>query len=141
MEKALIWVHGDCLSPHNPALLAQPSAPALWVWDEALLASYGVTLKRIVFIYECLLELPVHIRRGEVATELLHFAEEHGATHILTTGSPSPRFAEICARLEQRYPVEVLPGPPFLSGGGRYDLKRFARYWARAQHHAFGDSG
>ncbi|KPV45969.1 DNA polymerase, partial [Kouleothrix aurantiaca] len=26
----IVWVHGDCLSPSGPALLAHPDAPELW---------------------------------------------------------------------------------------------------------------
>lgn len=134
----IVWVHGDCLSPSGPALLAHPDAPALWVWDDALLEEWGATLKRVVFIYECLLELPVAIRRGDVAAELLAFAREHGASRIVTAESPSPRFAAICAALEQELAVEILPVEPLIAYTGRLDLRRFARYWQVAQRYAFG---
>lgn len=134
----IVWVHGDCLSPGGPALLAHPDAPALWVWDDALLDEWGVSLKRVVFIYECLLELPVAIRRGDVATELLAFAREHGAGRIVTAESPSPRFAAICAALERELAVEILPVEPLIAYTGRLDLRRFARYWQVAQRYAFG---
>jgi hypothetical protein len=67
--RPIVWIHGDCLSPYGPALTAYPGAPAIWVWDDALLEEWRISLKRIVFIYECLLDLPVVIRRGDVATE------------------------------------------------------------------------
>ncbi|MFV9505602.1 MAG: hypothetical protein AB4911_13685 [Oscillochloridaceae bacterium umkhey_bin13] len=125
----IIWVHADCLSPHSPALSAYPNAPALFVWDEELLANYQLSLKRIVFIYECLLELPVTIRRGEVATELLVFASEHAADAVITVASPSPRFQAISDRLAHQLPVTALPLEPFAVAKGNPDLKRFSRYW------------
>ena len=76
MKKPIIWVHGDCLSPKNPALQTYPDAPAIWVWDDALLEEWQINLKRIVFIYECLLELPVTIRRGDVAQEVVRLGLE-----------------------------------------------------------------
>jgi hypothetical protein len=132
-KKAVVWVHGDCLRPTNPALEAYPDAPAIFVFDEALLAHYQISLKRIVFMYECLLELPVTIRRGDMAKALLSFAAEHGATRIVTSDTPSPHFAAVCKALRKRLPVEVLDEPPFLDYDGELDLGRFSRYWRVAQ--------
>lgn len=125
----VVWVHADCLSPHGPALDAHPGAPAIFVWDDALLAAYRISLKRMVFIYECLLELPLTIRRGDVAEQLLAFAAAHGAASLVTTESPSPRFATICAHVATRLPLRVLPVEPFVEPPGRLDLGRFSRYW------------
>ncbi|MEG4118028.1 hypothetical protein QUA43_11195, partial [Microcoleus sp. N9_B4] len=61
MNNPIIWLHGDCLSPEGPAFQAHPEAPAIWVWDDALIDEWQLSLKRMVFIYECLLELPVVI--------------------------------------------------------------------------------
>ncbi len=131
--KTIVWVHGDCLSPHNPALVSSPNAPAIFVWDEALLNEWHISFKRIVFMYECLLELPVTIRRGDVVSEIVGFATEHGATRILTAESPSPRFRTICRQVSQVMPsgsrLEVLKIEPFVDYEGRIDLKRFSRYW------------
>jgi hypothetical protein len=136
-EKVIVWVHGDCLSPDNPALQAYPDAPALWVWDDVLLDEWQISLKRIVFIYECLLELPVTIRRGDLVAELREFAVEHGAARIVTAESPSPRFRAICQNLRNTLPVEMLPVEPFIDYNGKIDLKRFSRYWQVAQRYAF----
>lgn len=136
--QVIVWVHGDCLSPLNPALQAYPAALALWVWDDALLDEWQISLKRIVFIYECLLELPVTIRRGDLTKELVEFAREHGAARIVTADSPSPRFRSVCRALERSsLPVEVVPVEPFLDYDGKIDLKRFSRYWSVAQRYAF----
>jgi hypothetical protein len=135
--KPVIWVHGDCLNPHNPAFRAHPGVPALFVWDEALLEEWNISLKRIVFIYECLLELPVTIRRGDVAAELRTFVAEHGADSVVTIESPSPRFREIVQRLRPAFPVDVLPLEPFIDYEGEIDLARFSRYWQVARRYAF----
>lgn len=127
--RPIVWVHGDCLSPQSPAFTAYPDAPALFVWDDELLATYRLSLKRIVFISECLLELPVRIFRGEVAEAVLNFAAEHGADAIVTTESPSPRFAAISRRLAAQWPLLVLPVEPFVAVRGSLDLRRFSRYW------------
>ncbi|MDH6059383.1 hypothetical protein NWP17_02840 [Chrysosporum bergii ANA360D] len=137
MTKPIIWIHGDCLSPHNPALQEYPNAPAVWVWDEALIAEWQVSLKRITFIYECLLELPVIIRRGDVVSEVLAFAQEHQADLVVTANSPSPRFNHICDQIEKSLTLEVWDTDPFFDYDGYIDLKRFSRYWKVAEKKLF----
>ena len=136
MSQSLVWVHGDSLDPQGPALVAHPDAPRVFVFDEQTLESYRVSLKRIVFIYESLLEIEgIEIRRGAVAEELAVVAAEQGCQQIVTVESVAPGFARICRELRQAYrlPVEVLPVAPFvaLARGEeeRLDLKRFSRYW------------
>ena len=137
MSNKIIWVHGDCLSPKNPALDEYPNTPAIWVWDDALLEEWQISLKRIAFIYECLLELPVVIRRGDVVKEVLAFAKEHNANQVVTTDSPSPRFDTICDEIEESKELEIFEVDPFLDYDGFIDLKRFSRYWKVAQKYVF----
>jgi deoxyribodipyrimidine photo-lyase len=133
----LVWVHGESLSPQQPALRAFPQAPAVWVWDEALLTEWRISLKRIVFMYECLLELPVTLQRGDVAAQVIDSARAQGRDQIVTTFSPSPRFQQIVAALRQGgMTIHVLPGDHFVPDRA-YDLKRFSRYWRQAQPYAF----
>ncbi len=137
MSNQIIWVHGDCLSPKNPALDEFPNTPAIWVWDDALLEEWQISLKRIAFIYECLLELPVVIRRGDVAKEVLAFAEEHNVNKVVTVDSPSPRFNTICNEIENSKELEIFEVEPFFEYDGFIDLKRFSRYWKVAQKYVF----
>ena len=137
MNQPIVWVHGDCLSPQNPALQEYPDAPAIWVWDDALIEEWQLSLKRLTFIYECLLELPVVIRRGNVAQEVLAFAKEHNANKVVTVHSPSPRFDTIYNEIEPSLPVEVLQVEPFFEYDGYIDLKRFSRYWKLAEKYVF----
>lgn len=132
-ENVVIWLHADNLSPYSPALMQMPDAPAIFVWDEALLAEWRISLKRIVFIYECLLALPVTIRKGDVVGEVANFALEHDARLIVTNASVSPRHAMYCRGIAERMPkgsrLRVLEDVPFVAYDGRIDLKRFSRYW------------
>jgi hypothetical protein len=138
IEKAVVWIHGDCLRPTNPALLACPGAPAILCWDDDLLRQWRISLKRLTFIYECLLELPVIIRRRDVATQVLAFADDHGASRVVTSPSPSSRFSRIKKAIERRIPVEVLEEEPFLDTSAEFDLRRFYRFWRRAEAFAYG---
>lgn len=128
----VVWVHGDCLSPYNPALQEAPSSPAIFIWDDALLEEWRISFKRIVFIYECLLELPVVIRRGVVSDVLCDFIKECSATRLLTTDSPSPRFYQILDSINRCMPqleIQIFTVEPFVDYQKPLDLKRFSRYW------------
>ena len=138
---AIVWIHGDNLSPHNPALTHYPQAPALWVWDEELLAQQSISFKRLVFIYECLLGLPVVIRRGDVVQELRRFAQEQGCDRVITAPSPSPRFRSICEGLGPDLTVQIVKDSPFLPETLNPDLKRFFRYWKSAKPHLLRGHG
>ena len=133
LSRPIIWLHGDNLNPHSPASTAAAGAPALWVWDDVLLARAPISLKRIVFLYECLLELPVAIRRGDVTGEVLRFAADRGADGVITNATPAPGFAAIRQRLEQTLPVFVLPEDAFVTPPAGIDLRRFSRYWRKVE--------
>ncbi|MBW4477778.1 MAG: hypothetical protein KME54_13130 [Tolypothrix brevis GSE-NOS-MK-07-07A] len=137
MTKPIIWVHGDCLSPQNPALKEYPDAPAIWVWDDALIEESQLSLKRLTFIYECLLELPVVIRRGDVTREILAFAKEHNTSFVVTAESVSPRFDMICNEIEKTLDLEIFEVEPFFEYDGYINLKRFSRYWKVAEKYVF----
>ena len=141
MSKQIVWIHGDALSPTNPALLANDDAPAIFVWDEDLIAAYNLSLKRMVFMYECLLEMDVEIRRGSVAEEILIFALEHDADEIATVETPAPQFGRIALALTRAgKKVTVFRPKPFINTDKTFDLKRFSRFWRKAKpfarHHS-----
>lgn len=140
--KTVIWVHADMLSPSHPALRIEGGIAAVFVFDDALLEAMQVGLKRVVFLYECLLEMPVSIRRGVVADEVLAFAAEHQAVRIVTGGSVSPRFGAICDEIRKKLPMgsrlEVVNDEPFVAVEERLDLRRFSRYWQAVKRDVLG---
>lgn len=137
MHSPILWIHGAALGPANPALVAWPGRPAVFVFDDALIASSALSLKRLGFLYECLLELPVTIRRGDVASEVLAFAARHQADGVVTSAAVDPRFEQLGQAIAARLPLTVLPVEPFVApeAGAPQpgDLGRFSRYWRRAE--------
>jgi hypothetical protein len=125
----LLWVHADCLHRHSPAYRAHPDSPSLFVWDDGELQRAGWSLKRIGFVYECLLDLPVTIRRGDPVNEVLRFAHELQCSGVVTTASPDPRIQAQAAAIG----AQVLPLEPFVELKGKLDLGRFSRYWRKAE--------
>jgi deoxyribodipyrimidine photo-lyase len=162
-RRPLVWVHGEALGPANPALRAHPDAPAVFVWDTELIEGHTATTGgggagepgdpsdaeltplaegRRRFLRECLEELPVTVREGDVAAELLAAAAAAGADGIVTSQAVDPRFATIAQRLTAVLPLRVLEPEPFVdlprAGPGAPDLRRFSRYWRKAEPLVWG---
>ena len=133
MLKPVLWINGEALGPTNPALLAHPEAPAVFVFDRKLIAQAGLSLKRLGFLYECLLELPVTLRQGDVAQEVLAFARRHGADGVVTSAAVDPRFGLLREQIAAQLPLQVLEPEAFVALPEPLDLRRFSRYWRRAE--------
>ena len=140
MLNPVLWIHGEALGPTNPALVAHPGVPAVFVFDRELIAEGGLSLKRLGFLYECLLELPVTLRLGDVAAEVLAFARRHGADGVVTTAAVDPRFTVLRERIAATLPVAVLEPEPFVVLPQPVDLRRFSRYWRRAEPVLWGQA-
>ena len=128
----IVWINDDCLSPTNPALIKYPGAPAIFVFDPKWTET--ATLKRIQFLYECLLELSVTITKGDSVQILADFARQHQATQVASTATPDPRLQQVLTDLNAMgLTTEILTPEPFVEVRGHVDLKRFSRYWKRVQ--------
>jgi hypothetical protein len=134
---SVLWIHEDMLNP-KAALWQRPHAGAVYVFDEEHLRDAGYALKRLLFIYESLLELPVSIRKGNTVEIVSSFAAERGAEHILTSASVQPWIRRAVERLRACWSVEVIPEAPFLQCPEPSDLTRFARFWREVEPYAFG---
>ncbi|MEB3308212.1 MAG: hypothetical protein VKK98_08705 [Cyanobacteriota bacterium] len=133
MNQPILWIHAEALGPANPALQAYSGRPAVFVFDEALIRSQAISLKRLGFLYESLLELPVTIRQGDVAEQVLAFASRHRADGVVTTAGVDPRFRRIHGVLARQLPVAVLEPEAFVELETPPGLRRFSRYWRRAE--------
>ena len=134
----LLWLHTDSLNPDSPMLRAHGGSPAVFLWDMEWLTKSSIALKRIVFLAECLQEMPgaVELRSGDPATELVDAAKASGADYILAQRTPDPRLQAAAHAAQGRLPVVWYDPPPFAQEPRALDLKRFSRYWQRAQSSA-----
>ncbi|WP_300016818.1 FAD-binding domain-containing protein [Pseudonocardia sp.] len=100
-----VWLTAESLGDADPALAAHPELPAVFVFDEPLLARLQLSGKRLVFLAETLADLgtrrEVAVHRGAVAAELRGRAP--AVTH-----APVPGFRRHAARVT---PAEVHPWP------------------------------
>ncbi len=136
--KPLLWIHTDALNPLWPPFELHPEAPALFLWDRGWIAEEKISFKRVAFLAECLAEMPARLELNacggavEGGRVLVGAAQAAGATHILAARTPDPRLLAIAAEAERQMPVVWVDPPPF-APSREYDLKRFSRYWSKAQ--------
>lgn len=133
--KALIWVHTDGLNAETAGFARYPGAKAVFVWDAAWLKDGRIAMKRVKFLAECLREMPeeLEIRKGDAAAEVLAAAKSSGAGFVAALRTPDPRLLAAAARIEREMPVVWMEAPAFVDASREFDLKRFSRYWGKAQ--------
>ena len=109
-EPEQVWLTAESLGVRDPALVAWPDTPAVFVFDEPLLARLRLSAKRLVFIAETLAELaeqrPLRIVLGDPVHELAGIA-------LATTFAPVPGFRRRAAQLHivATYPYPWLRRP------------------------------
>ncbi len=129
---AVAWVHFDAVRTDHPAWADVPGR--VWVWDEADLKRRRWSLKRLAFLSECLPDVAgLGVRRGDTADTLLAAARDAGADRIVTAASPDPWVRSVVKALRKSTEVEVVEDEPFVVIDREIDLKRFSRYWRRAE--------
>ena len=129
----MLWIHAEGLGPANPVWQAWPQAPALFVFNTARLEAEGIGLKRVGFVFESLLEVPVVLRNGDPAAEILEFAARCGCDGVVTQAPQDPYLQKIITALGQHLEVEQLAVDPFVVLETPYLLRRFTRFWKQAQ--------
>lgn len=135
----LIWLHEDCLRATHNVLAHAPDAQGVFIWDDAYMNAMHYGLKRRVFIYESLCELPVDIYAGDTQTLLAGF----GVAEIITGKTPNPALKEIMnglrAQTDAGAGIKVTPiaDAPFVQMDSPPDLRRFFKYWNKAKKQAF----
>ncbi len=132
--KPLLWHHTDSLNPASAMLSAHIGAPAVFLWDTGWLMPSRISMKRVMFIAECLAEMPgpIEVRAGEPADELLAAARSAQADYMLAQRTPDPRLNTAAAYVSKHLPVVWFDPPAFVESSRGFDLKRFSRYWKRA---------
>ena len=133
MKRPILWIHEEALGPANPALRAWPEAPALFVFDSRWIQNSRISRKRLGFLYETALELPLTLRKGDVAAEVLAFARRHQADGVVTSTGVDPRLQQIAEAIETEMPLQELDPDPFVELSRPPRLGRFSRYWREAE--------
>jgi hypothetical protein len=137
----LFWVHEDHL--HLPADIASAEEwRVVFIWDDDFLTQQFYGLKRRVFLYECLLDLPIDIIAGPRRTTLEKMM--HDADQLLTWNAQNPETRHLIASLGSGFTVTVLEPEPFIMPQATETKsvpRRFFKYWKSAAPRALAHDG
>lgn len=151
MPQTYIWVHEDALNwdhpvfkPNSQELHEREDKTAVFIWDSAYFEAQAYSLKRLTFIYECLIDMQaddmkIDLYQGDTETVLrglLGDVNEGGTLCFADT--PNPAFLEIAENLKQDFPVAIIKDTPFIETSDDVDMTRFFRFWNRSRKSAFG---
>lgn len=127
----IIWVHADALSRRHPVFTAAPDdARAIYIWDADDLARRNWSLKRCIFVLECLADMNVELIQGHPVAVMAAM----GAKQIFTAATPDPYRRDIITTLNPT--ITVVPNDPFVTVLAETDMGRFFRYWNKAKRSA-----
>jgi deoxyribodipyrimidine photo-lyase len=100
-----VWITAESLGDADPALAANPRLPAVFIFDEPLLAGLRLSGKRLVFLTETLADLAtrreVQVFRGDPVEVL-------AGSSVATTFAPVPGWRRRSAAIA---PAEIHPWP------------------------------
>jgi deoxyribodipyrimidine photo-lyase len=135
--RPLVWLTLDSASHRSPAAAAHPDSPRVHVIDPAWLRRERPTLKRLVFLFECLADVSgVEVFIGDPRTVILERAAAQGCDGVSLADTPCPLVRATAAEIATRLPVELRAWPAFCDRSRVTDLGRFSRYWHQVKRSA-----
>jgi deoxyribodipyrimidine photo-lyase len=88
----MVWLTAESLGDDDPALVAHPDAPAVFVWDLPLLHRLRLSSKRLVFLAQCLADLAL---RRDIIVRVGDPTEELAGMALAATFAPVPGWHRI----------------------------------------------
>ncbi len=138
MESALIWLHDEALRASHPVFRKAPGGTrAIFVWDDNYLHGLGYSLKRLIFIYETLCELPVDIIRGDTSRIISGLAP----SCVFIPATNKPHIISVIDNLKRIVKTEIVSDDHFAFINEPADHTRFFRFWKHAEKTALIKNG
>lgn len=134
MNAPLIWIHVEALRATHPNLMAAAAGiKAIHVWDDHYFRQANYSLKRLVFIYETLCELPIDIIYGNT----LEVVRELAPSLLYVPATHNPLLLSLIDSLKSVVSVRLVEDEVFASIKNPVTSKRFFQYWNQAKKTAF----
>jgi hypothetical protein len=138
MPKCLILIHPEALRADHPVFkFSTGDTQSIFVWDEKLFKELNYSMKRLIFIYESLIELPVDIIHGSTFEMITACNPEK----ILIPSTHNPVLNEYYQALRSIAPLEVIEDEAFVTMKSDIPYSRFFQYWNKAKKLAMRING
>ena len=129
----LYWLHDKALhSAHDDV---HDNTRTVFIWDNNYFTKKRYSLKRLVFIYECLCELPVDILFGDTVSLIRELHPEK----VIIQDTPDSDVCQLIATISQHAHVEIIPQENFSQLPEKSSFKRFFPFWHKAKKYILSD--
>jgi deoxyribodipyrimidine photo-lyase len=130
--RPLVWLGLDGLAASSPAAIGHPDAPRLFVLEREWLTDERPSLKRLVFIFECLADIGgVEVVLASAREAVPAVARRQGCGHVVLARTPCPTMRAAAEAIAREFPVVAVDEPAFCDRSRVTDLGRFSRYWSK----------
>ena len=133
MADKLLLIHDKALRFGFGAYEASEKFKAIHIWDDEYYRAQRYSLKRLVFIYETLLDLPLEIIHGKT----LDILSKENHDHIVIPYSGDQALKNLFSKIEKIKTVHYLFETSFVNLDRTVEFKRFFKYWNQAKKTAF----
>lgn len=138
MNTPLIWIHEQSLRITHPVFSHAPiGTKAVFIWDDHYFHQLNYSLKRLVFIYETLCEMPVQIIHGDTVTII----RDMMPSALYVAASNKPSIISLFNELQKIASVQIIADEDFVLIEKSNDFKRFFPYWNLASKTALKNNG
>jgi len=130
MRQSIIWVNEDSLRLSHPVFsFSSVDIKAIFIWDDVYFKEAGYSLKRLVFIYETLCELPIQIIRGDTIAIL----KDYDLCLLYIPESINLFIRDIINQLPETIEINIIEGEPFVCLPRQTQYGRFFQYWNKVE--------
>lgn len=130
MTAPLIVLHEEALRMTHPVFDAAPEGTeAIFIWDDTHFKRMDYSLKRLIFIYETLCELPVNIIRGDALDVIRSIAPEK----LYVPASQNDCYKSLIDELSLLVSTTIVNDTMFVEMNKNNDLMRFSHYWKKVE--------
>ena len=130
----LLYIHDKGLGDNQPIFSRMtPDSKALFIWDDAYFKKRNYSLKRLVFIYETLISMPVEIVHGKT----LEIVKEIAPKKVITPYTPDLELRLLIREMSREFELEFVYPKAFAHIDDKFDFTRFFKYWNKAKKTAF----
>lgn len=138
MDKTIIWLHDKALNTEYFKLEEiDENHKLIFIWDDEYFKERQYALKRLIFIYECLCELPLEILHGKTIETL----QKLNPDKIIIPHTADTVIKAFIDDISKAFRVTVVKPPEFASIPKGHSFTRFFKYWNKAKKTAFLQNG
>lgn len=141
MAEPIILLHEKCLCPPSVAnswirsagdAQSRADIRCVHIWDDDYYRRRNYSLKRLVFIYECLQDLQITTYRGDTLEVLAQLNPDM----LYVPRSADSVIRALTARVEDRFTVQTIHAPGIADVPETLEAKRFFKFWDHAKKSA-----